>query len=169
MPLGSYGLPFSTVGPKTRKRVILIGNSVFNGTSLVRYMVKLKEHLAPDIEIVNFGMTGASVGDYVFIYNYIRKFDPDLVVLHFAPLSFGSIDRVYRSEANKLIFTPEMKNLRTRQILKTFTKDELLESFFLQHVPVIPQDPYQPRPPEEHHRPVLQRHAGKRLYAVFPP
>jgi hypothetical protein len=136
MPLGSYGLPFSTVGPKTRKRVILIGNSVFNGTSMVRYMVKLKNHLAPQIEIVNFGMTGASVGDYVFIYNYIKKFDPDLIVVHFAPLTFGSIDRVYRSEAHKLLFTPEMKNLRTPQVLQTFTKDELIESFFYSLFPL---------------------------------
>ncbi len=135
---GTYGLPFTTMPPKTKKRVILLGNSVFQLSGIVSEIEALKKtNPAIDFEIGNFSMCGSSIADYIIIYNYVRKYDPDLIIAHIVPMTFGYEAPLFRTEAKKLIFLPEMKRIRTHEIFDLYTRDELVESFLYSFFPII--------------------------------
>jgi len=137
VPHGSYGLSFATMPPKDKKRVILIGNSVFQATKLVPILVKLRNKLGYDFEIGNFGITGASIADYIIMYNYVKKYKPDVIIIHLAPITFGFTDLIFRTDSKKLLFLPEMKRLNNELILNNYTNDELIESYLYSHFPLF--------------------------------
>jgi hypothetical protein len=136
IPHDAYGLAFTTMPPKKSKRVIFLGNSVFQATQVVPFINDLKSQTGLDFEIGNFSITGATIADYLVTYNYIKKFHPDLLIIHLHPVTFGYSYPFYRHASRKLIFTPEMKNLRQPLILNTFSNNELAESVLYSYFPI---------------------------------
>jgi len=137
MPFLSHSLPFTKMPPKEDKlRVILIGNSVWETTPIVTYLLELQSHSSRYIEVGNFSMSGTSTGDYLFIYNYIRQFRPDLIVVGLYPLSFTLEEPLFRHKAHQLIFRPEMKPLWRTRVMKEYSRDEWVESFIYSHFPL---------------------------------
>lgn len=137
IPYGSYGVPFSTMPAKVKPRVILLGNSVLQYTDVVSYIVDIKEKTGADFEIGNFGVTGASIADYIITYNYIKQFQPDLIVVHLAPITFGYNEPLYRNESMKLIWQPKMRALWQPEFLSTYSKEELAQSVLYSYFPII--------------------------------
>lgn len=139
IPLGAYGLPHVTLGekPKDTKRVFLLGNSVFQTSDIAKNLVDLakKSHLT--LEFENFGMTGASIADYIFTYEYIKKFAPDLIVVHLSPMTFGYNYPLFRNIAHHLLFTPEMTRLRSKEIYDLFSNEELISFLIFSTFPIF--------------------------------
>jgi len=137
MSFYTYSLPFTKMPPKKDvPRVILMGNSVWETTKVASCLLQFEKKSLRRFEIGNFSLSGTSWGDYLFVYNYIRKFHPDLIVVHVYPMTFAVEKPLFRHKAHYLIFTPEMKELRHPQILKAYSNDELLESLMYSYFPV---------------------------------
>ncbi|MCD4779668.1 MAG: hypothetical protein K8S27_03855 [Candidatus Omnitrophica bacterium] len=135
---GTYGLPFTRMPPKTKKRIIFLGNSVLQTTDVITRIEALKEEYpAIDFEIGNFSMCGSSIADYILMYNYIKKYNPDLIIAHVMPVTFGYDLPLFRTEAKKLIFLPEMKEIWAHEIFDLYSRDELVESFLYSFFPVF--------------------------------
>jgi len=139
IPYEYHGLPFSKMPPKQHKRVILLGNSVLKNTEVVDYMLALR-HALPKrvgkVEIANFSMAGTTIADYIFFYNYVKKFEPDLLIVHLDAITFGTGELLYRKNAQKIIFHADMKALWNPLILSTFDRNDLVESFVYSHCPL---------------------------------
>jgi len=137
IPFVSHGLSFSTMPPKNKTRVILIGNSVLRSSNIVKHLMAFEADDSINFEIGNFSGTGGSIADYIIAYNYIKQFDPDVVVFHILPMTFGVIKPLYRQVSKKLIAKPYMRELWRSPILETFSKDELADSLLYSYFPFI--------------------------------
>ena len=137
VPFGSYGLAFSKMPPKHKKRVIFIGNSVFYGTAVVPIVEAMAKDAGLDVEMGNFAITGSSIADYIITYNYIRQFDPDLIVIQTAPITFGYDWPLFRTDAKYLIFLPQMKRLWKKAFLTYYSHDEIVKSLVYRIFPVL--------------------------------
>ncbi len=136
-PFGTYGLAFSTMKPKTQPRVIILGNSVLRLSSIVKHLEQMRQQAGLDVELGVFAMPAASVADYIIMHQYVRQFDPDLILIQTMPLTFGYFDEIYRTDAPNLLYTAWMKDIRTPLMRSTLSRDQRVKSFFHSHVPLL--------------------------------
>ena len=168
IPYGCYGMAFSKMPPKTRPRVILLGNSVLQYTWERYSIVQLKDSAHLDLELGNFSITGASIADYIANYNYVKQFHPDLLVVHLTSITFGFTDPLYRNQTRKLLFLPEMRDMWTPLILNTYTKEDLVESFYFSYFPMFRKIKILREEPREWIDKYSMKYFGFRIMNFFP-
>ncbi len=169
IPYGSYGLGFTTM-PKEKKapRVIFLGNSVLQSTQTIPLLNKFKHHSKFDFEIGNFAITGATIADYIVTYNYVKKFKPDLLVIHLHPITFGCTPPLYRNESMHLLFLPEMRAIWNSFVFSTYTKDELVESLVYSYFPLYRRLPMAKQVIKEKVNNLLEKSNAIPLMDFFP-
>ncbi len=133
---GSYNLLSFGMKPKKEfqsKRVVLLGNSVFQATTLVKEIEDYCKDKATckRFNIGNFSQTGTSVADLIFSVRHISKFNPDLTIVHISPVSFGYNWPIYRTDSYKALGLPSFINLlRENSIQSTLRKEDISEILF---------------------------------------
>lgn len=139
LPHGSYLMIHSRMPPKIKeRRVLLMGNSVFQFSPVVREMrlLRNKEKGNTFYEIGNFGYVGSSIMDHLFTYLHIRQFEPDMLLIHLSPGTFDSI--LLRTDLKNAIFLPTFNNLLNfKQIRNEYTRDEAAENLLYSYFPPL--------------------------------
>lgn len=127
---GSYGMMSKVFKSKDdTEQVFFIGNSVYYGTSLLPELNKLQESQAFKFQIGNFGFTGASLYDYLFTYNHVKQFKPDLLVVQLAPISFGYGGPHFRNDGKKGIFKMnQIKLIKNNFVRDLYDRNDLAEA-----------------------------------------
>lgn len=156
-------VPLKKHGP----RVVMLGNSVFQYTKVVDEVRKRRRVGDGEVEfeVVNFGYVGASIADYLFAYQHLRTFEPDLLVVHLTPHTFDHHEPLVRTDLKHALLLPEFIWLMdVPEIRKAYTRDELVESLVHSYLPVYRFVPLM--------KEALQRRineaAGARIMAYYP-
>jgi hypothetical protein len=139
LPYGSRLITHTYLPEKTKyPRVIFLGNSVFQYTPLIEEIRRQRNDLGEMemFDLANFGAVGASIADYLFLYEYIRQFKPDMVVVHLTPHNFFSREPLMRTDLKRLILSPQFSRLREiPEIIRSFSRNDLAESLIYSYFP----------------------------------
>lgn len=130
--------------PKTKeKRVVLMGNSVLQSSSICKEMLRLNTQKKQLFEMGNFAQTGASIADYIFMYQHIKQFKPDLLVVHLCPTTFGHNWPLFRTDIKKAIIQSEYRKfLDVPSIKKEYQRDDFVESLIYTYLPFYRYIPF---------------------------
>lgn len=137
---GSYGIISTKLERQdvSKPSVLFMGNSVYYGTEVIPKINELMLNDSPLFETGNFGFTGASVFDYIFNYEHLKQYNPDLVVVQFNPTSFGYAGPYYRNDGNNSLFKiGRISLLKEKFIRRTFSKDDLTKALCHSFMPVF--------------------------------
>lgn len=139
LPYGSR-LISHTFSPdeKTYPRVLILGNSVFQYTPLANEIRKQRNALgqASMFEVTNYAAVGSSIADYLFIYEHVRQFKPDLLLVHITPHSLFGGEPLLRTDMKSMIYHAEYRHLWQHDyIRRQFTRNDLAESFIYSYFP----------------------------------
>jgi hypothetical protein len=137
IPISSSGFLECRMPQKQKdKRFILLGNSVLQTSYVGRDLLKRIEDSHLSVEIGNFSQVGTSIADYVFMYQHIKQFKPDLLLIHLCPTTFGHNWPLFRTDIKKAILKEEYRHfLKEELIRKHFEREELLESLLYNYLP----------------------------------
>ncbi len=161
-------LAFTTMPPKHSPRVIFMGNCIFQTTEVIPHLNALKKRYDLDFETGNFARQGATIGDLLIAYHYVKRFQPDLVVIHLDPYAFGYHEPFYKHAARKLIFTPEMKGLWHPIVFRTYNRNELADSFLYSQFPIYRMLPTYKYQTNENIKKFLAAHTSLPVMDFFP-
>lgn len=111
VPTGSFGafLPQPRVPAGPERRIVLLGNSVYQACEIVERMQRLANDGGEPIEFVNLAQTGSGMHDHLARLPNALQFSPCLVVVAFVNLAFtadfGSMRLPrFRTDADQMVF-----------------------------------------------------------------
>ncbi|MFH1747326.1 MAG: hypothetical protein ABIG44_09820 [Planctomycetota bacterium] len=108
MQVGSYGnalVHYSKAAPP-KKMVVILGNSVYQGHSVVKYMDRFAKEEQRAIQFINLATTGAGISDYVVQAASAIQHKPDMIVICLADCTFLPEGPKFRSDADQQAFEP---------------------------------------------------------------
>ncbi|PID29333.1 MAG: hypothetical protein CR982_02995 [Candidatus Cloacimonadota bacterium] len=93
--LGFNNYPYKLEKDPNQKRVVIIGDSFTEAFQVDRdsnFVTLLGKSLGSGYEVLNFGISGATMSDHIYTSNFIsKKLDPDIIILEVNTLAdFGS-------------------------------------------------------------------------------
>lgn len=168
---GSYGVlntEFHSVEDSLPK-VFFLGNSVYYGTSLLPELNELQEQQSFNFQIGNFGFTGASLFDYLFTYNHVKQYQPDLLVVQLNPTSFGYGGPHFRNDGKKGIFkSNQIQLLNEKMIRRLYDKDDLAEALCYSFFPLVQQSKILACDFNLFLKKKIRKYTTQRLWTFFP-
>jgi hypothetical protein len=116
LPYGSYGFLLGKIAPTCagRRKVVLLGNSVYQTCGVVEWMQERANAEDRRIDFYNLAMTGSGIHDYLVELAKVVRHKPDLVVISFINWAFTTdvggkeILPRFRTDAEQMAFDPDV-------------------------------------------------------------
>ncbi len=110
---GGYGLSLAKIPERQEGtfRVLMLGNSVYQGSHVGRNFRKFAEQEGRAIEFLNLAQTGANISDYPLALGWALSQDskPDAVIVSLGSFTFSDLGFLFNTDAHQLAYEPGVR------------------------------------------------------------